>query len=186
MLDKKSDADIGRPTAYKDSFCEEIVEHMREGGNGITFAAKHNVTERTFRNWVNAHEDFFHAYSLGQTLLKGFLYKKLVQYLVDNPGKGKLNGHIFNKIMKASFGNDQTSMTYLNKDVMSQINLDSELSIVERTTNINKAVNDGILSLEEGEKLVNLLNKESEIYCNEQLAPVVEELERLKAKLKEK
>jgi hypothetical protein len=66
--DKPEGYVFGRPTKYKAEYCEQLVEHMREGQSFWTFAAKIEVTWETLSEWCRVHQDFSEAKKLGRVL----------------------------------------------------------------------------------------------------------------------
>lgn len=59
----------GRPTTYKPEYCEMLIEHMREGFNFETFAAKLNYQSKSsLYKWLDKHEDFREAKGIGEAL----------------------------------------------------------------------------------------------------------------------
>lgn len=57
---------VGRPTAYKPEFCQQLVDHMEMGYSLEAFAGRIGVTVKTLYNWVDAHPEFLHAKRLGE------------------------------------------------------------------------------------------------------------------------
>ena len=65
----------GRKSLYKKRYCEEIVDHMREGKTALEFASKIGVAQSVIFFWANKHEEFKKAYQLGQTYLQAHTIK---------------------------------------------------------------------------------------------------------------
>lgn len=60
---------MGRPTTYKPEYCEMLVEHMRQGFNFETFAAKLNYQSKSsLYKWLDKHEEFKKAKQVGEAL----------------------------------------------------------------------------------------------------------------------
>lgn len=55
----------GRPTKYDPKFCEELIEHMKEGLSFESFAAKCDCCKDTLYEWANVHEEFSDAKKIG-------------------------------------------------------------------------------------------------------------------------
>jgi len=51
----------GRPTLYKEEYCERIVELGRQGKTFVEIANEFGVTKQTLHNWCDAHCQFFDA-----------------------------------------------------------------------------------------------------------------------------
>lgn len=48
----------GRPTKYKEEYCEEIVQFMAQGFSMTAFAGSIGVGRQTITDWANEHEEF--------------------------------------------------------------------------------------------------------------------------------
>jgi len=60
---------MGRPSEYKPEYCQMLIEHMRQGLNFATFAAKLNYQSvGSLYRWLDAHEDFREAKNIGEAL----------------------------------------------------------------------------------------------------------------------
>ena len=51
-------APVGRPSKYKPTYCDLVIEHMSEGASLTSFAAEIGVSRDTVSEWMNTHEDF--------------------------------------------------------------------------------------------------------------------------------
>ena len=51
-------AKVGRPSKYDPAYCEEIVEHCRNGASLTSFAASIGVCRDTITEWTAAHPEF--------------------------------------------------------------------------------------------------------------------------------
>lgn len=63
---KKAKLDRGRPTKFKPEYCEQLVEHMKQGFPFGTFAAIIHVNEDTLYEWCHKHEIFSEAKKKGK------------------------------------------------------------------------------------------------------------------------
>lgn len=57
----KASRPVGRPTKYKEEFCERLIEHMSRGLSFETFGASIGVSREVAFNWVKVHPDFLNA-----------------------------------------------------------------------------------------------------------------------------
>ncbi len=57
---------MARPTLYDPAYCEQIVEHMRDGASVASFAAEIDVARSTINAWADAHPEFSEALSRGK------------------------------------------------------------------------------------------------------------------------
>ena len=58
--------DRGRPTKYKEEYCDMLVYHMAQGYSFDTFAAVVNVCRDTIYEWLRVHENFSYAKKVGE------------------------------------------------------------------------------------------------------------------------
>ena len=56
----------GRPTKYKPEYCEQLVEHMKQGKSFWTFAAIIDVAWDTLTDWTHRHPEFLAAKRRGR------------------------------------------------------------------------------------------------------------------------
>jgi hypothetical protein len=56
----------GQPTKYRPEYCEQLVEHMKQGKSFWTFASVVSVTWETLSEWCRVHADFSEAKRLGR------------------------------------------------------------------------------------------------------------------------
>ena len=59
---------MGRPTKYKEEYCDMLIEHMARGNPIETFAAVAHVTVDTVHEWVKVHPEFSVAKRIGKPL----------------------------------------------------------------------------------------------------------------------
>lgn len=69
-------AKVGAPSKYKPEFCEQLVEHMKEGGSIDSFGAKIDVARQTIYNWLESQAEFLDARKRGEAFLHQF-YERL-------------------------------------------------------------------------------------------------------------
>lgn len=65
-------------------FCEELVEHCRQGYTIEQFAAEKGCSRTTIYNWVEKHEEFKEAHEMGKELLKKRVIKRLHDFADGN------------------------------------------------------------------------------------------------------
>jgi hypothetical protein len=56
----------GRPSKYSEAYCNEVVEHMREGASLTSFAAEIGVARSTINEWIDNHPAFSEAVNKGK------------------------------------------------------------------------------------------------------------------------
>jgi len=52
---------MGRPSKYKDDFCEQLIKHMSEGFSFESFGGKISVNQDTLYAWARTHQEFSDA-----------------------------------------------------------------------------------------------------------------------------
>lgn len=56
----------GRPTKYKEHYCDLIIEHMSEGASITSFAAEIGVARSTIDEWASNYPEFSGAVKIGK------------------------------------------------------------------------------------------------------------------------
>ncbi len=81
---------IGRPTKYDHSFCEMLIEHMKQGYSFGSFGALVDSCEDTVYEWAKVHPAFSEAKKIG--LAKSMIWweKQGMQGLWEEHGKDAL------------------------------------------------------------------------------------------------
>lgn len=57
---------LGRPTLYRETYCDEVITHMAHGASLTSFAAEIGVARSTINEWIGAHSDFSEAVNRGK------------------------------------------------------------------------------------------------------------------------
>ena len=77
----------GRPTAYKDQFCQEAASRYGEGATDIEVADALGIDVRTLYRWHHEHPEFRQASQLGKDAadarVERSLYNRAVGYSYD-------------------------------------------------------------------------------------------------------
>ena len=66
---------MGRPTKYRESFCEDLKEHMAGGLSFECFGPAIGVAQSSVENWIKVHEKFLGAKKEGFALSRDFYEK---------------------------------------------------------------------------------------------------------------
>lgn len=56
----------GRPTKYDPAYCEQVVEHMKDGASLTSFAAEIGVARSTINEWIDQNLEFSEAVKRGK------------------------------------------------------------------------------------------------------------------------
>jgi len=78
-------AKVGRPTKYKEKYCEMLIKHMATGLSFGTFGAIIDISEPTLYEWLKVHPEFLKSQKTA--LLKNKVFWE--QAGIDGMGKGK-------------------------------------------------------------------------------------------------
>ena len=65
----------GRPTKYKEEYCQMLIDHMEKGFSFNSFAGIIRVNTDTLAEWRNKHKSFSDAQKLGRALSSLFWEK---------------------------------------------------------------------------------------------------------------
>lgn len=84
----------GRPSKYKEEYCQALVEHMREGFTFEAFAGAVGVCVDTLYEWSDAHQEFSEAKKLGRGA-QMLTDEKTLKGLVSGKITGSTTAHIF-------------------------------------------------------------------------------------------
>lgn len=67
----------GRPSLYKETYGEELINMFEAGGDVPEFCAKANISEATFYNWRKDHPEFETAFGIADAKAKNFFVNAL-------------------------------------------------------------------------------------------------------------
>jgi hypothetical protein len=56
----------GRPSKFKETYCNEVITHMAEGASLTSFAAEIGVARSTINEWMAEHPQFSEACARGK------------------------------------------------------------------------------------------------------------------------
>ena len=56
----------GRPTKYRDEYCEQIIIHMSDGASMTSFAAEIGVARSTLNEWATHNPEFSEAIKIAK------------------------------------------------------------------------------------------------------------------------
>lgn len=76
---------VGRPSKYKEEYCDMLIEHMARGNPLETFAAKVHVEIKTLDNWMNQYDEFLLAKRLGEPKRLAWWIRLGMALVVDDP-----------------------------------------------------------------------------------------------------
>lgn len=95
----------GRPTKYLPEYCEQVVDHMKQGYSLESFGGRIGVCKATIYEWRDAHKEFSDAIKEAQTACQYFWEHNLVQ-TIHNPKE--MNATTVYFALKCRFGYKET------------------------------------------------------------------------------
>lgn len=106
----------GRPTKYKPEYCEQIVEHMKDGKSAISFARSIDVCMATITEWASVHPEFSASYKKAMSYCEDHWAQEGLKGLWNHKDGPTLNTGVWAFYMKARFGwSDKQEMVIANK-----------------------------------------------------------------------
>ena len=117
----------GRPTDYKEEYCDLIVDFMKNGSSYVEFAAHIGVCRDTIYEWAKKHSEFSDAKKRALAASQSWWEKQARLYMVTSKeDKFSAPTWIFN--MKARFGyRDKVEVEHSgNQKIELSYNLDKE------------------------------------------------------------
>lgn len=113
----------GRPTKYKKRYCEDVIEHMKNGASFNSFAAKIEVDDSQIRRWKQKYPEFYTACKIAEKKSlewwENFAMQAATGRLHDPAHKGKYKYHnvgMIQFIMKQRFYRDYNKQAYVAPD----------------------------------------------------------------------
>ncbi len=98
----------GAPTKYDQSFCEKLIEHMRQGKSFESFAATVGCGRVSLYSWLKQHPEFLNAkqqgHELALSLWEDIGQKHILNVTQHGVGSKSLNSTAWIFIMKNRFG----------------------------------------------------------------------------------
>jgi len=94
---------VGRPSLYKQEYCERVVELGRVGKSIEQIAADIGVSTRVLFDWRDKHEDFLHALEYAKELEQTWWEDQAQAYMVEAHQGPKLNASLWSRSMAARF-----------------------------------------------------------------------------------
>lgn len=80
-----SEMPAGRPTDYRDDYCDRVIEFMKSGFSLTAFAGEIRVSRETIYEWARVHPEFSDAVRIAQASRTGTLEKGLLDQELAGP-----------------------------------------------------------------------------------------------------
>ena len=104
----KAKAILGRPSQYRDEFCETIITEGFKGKSVAQMAIACGVSKRTLLNWAEQYPDFLHALDVAKTASLDWWETIAQTHLVESHQGEKVNASLWSRSMAARFPDDYT------------------------------------------------------------------------------
>ena len=114
----------GRPTEYKQEYCQQLIDHMADGFSFESFAGLIGVSKQTIYNWLEQFLEFVDAKKTGFEASR-LTWEKIGKDIAKN-GEGNATAFIFN--MKNRFRedwNDKQQIEHSGESVTFNLNFPS-------------------------------------------------------------
>lgn len=103
---------VGRPTLYDPSYCERIVEHMKDGASILSFAASIGVARATVTLWADEHPEFLAAVTRAKAACAAWWEEQARKVAANGGGNGQSTMIVFGlKNMGRDEWSDTTRIT---------------------------------------------------------------------------
>lgn len=115
----------GRPTDYKEEYCELLIEHMAKGFSFESFAGVVGVSKQTLYDWAERHSEFLDAKKVAFEENRYFWEKIGIELANGKNVDGNPTAWIFN--MKNRFREEWRDKQEIEQN--SNVNLSGGVSI---------------------------------------------------------
>lgn len=93
----------GRPTLYKEEYCQELIDFMAKGYSYTAFAASIDVNLDSLYEWEKVHPKFSEAKKIAFGKCQLFWESMAINYPFTNPKTGGINTGLWVFNMKNRF-----------------------------------------------------------------------------------
>lgn len=100
----------GRPSSYKDEYCETVVELGKAGFSVAQMCAHFDVSRQTIDNWAEVNSDFLEAFNRAKVHAQAWWEMQGAVGLTAE----RFNAAVWKKTMEARFREDYTERRELD------------------------------------------------------------------------
>lgn len=79
---------VGRPSEFKQEYCDQLINHMASGLSFEAFAGVLSVSKQTLYNWAEANPEFMDAKKTGLEKCRLFWEKLGVDHIINRSISG--------------------------------------------------------------------------------------------------
>lgn len=87
---------VGRPSKYKEEYCSEIIEFMKDGSSKVQFCAHIGICYDTFLDWKKAHPLFSESIKIADMHCQAWWEDKGKKAVFGGVEGFNATGYIFN------------------------------------------------------------------------------------------
>jgi hypothetical protein len=87
---------VGRPTKYKEEYCDHIVEFMSDGSSKVQFCADIGISYDAFLRWQNENPRFHESVKRAELMCQSWWEKKSKSAIFGGVEGFNATGYIFN------------------------------------------------------------------------------------------
>lgn len=85
----------GRPSKYKEVYCNEVIQHMAEGASLTAFAGDIGVARSTINQWMEDHPEFSEAVHVAKAKCAAWWERAGRNIAIGNGGPGAATLAVF-------------------------------------------------------------------------------------------
>jgi len=132
-------AKVGRPTSYKQEYCEMLISHMEEGLSFEAFAGVLSVSKQTLYTWTEAHSEFMDAKRVATQKSRVFWERAGLQGMFMGGKEDPFNATVWVFNMKNRFNwRDRTEVkSEIKQEIKAEIKVET-VDLEERLTQLDK------------------------------------------------
>jgi hypothetical protein len=97
---------MGRPTEYKQEFCEQVIEYGKQGKSITWMAAELDVHKDSLYEWAKVYPEFSDALTRARQHAQAWWEDAGQGGLMVAPGAGTFNASVWSRSMAARFPED--------------------------------------------------------------------------------
>ena len=107
----------GRPSKFKPTYCNMLIEHLAEGASIASFAAEIGVARSTINQWAEDYPEFSEALKVGKAKCAAWWEKRLRNIALEGGGPGAATAVIFGlKNMASDDWRDKQEHDHISSD----------------------------------------------------------------------
>lgn len=168
---KQTKAKRGRPTKYREGFCDYLIGWMTQGKSVVHFCGEVDISVETFYQWVKSREDFAEAYKKARAKCQ-IWWLDIGQANLISTKDHSLNSAVWYMNMKNRFGWNDKKNTYDVSEIEGY-----EGTLAQKVKALSTARKNGKMPTDQFNMEMSTLAMEAKIYEVSELDERVTKLE---------